>query len=218
MDGGWHGVITTGIERMAAPDPAHGQPRPAQRPVRAYRFQPVFTARGGEPAPLNQQRADEPAIQADQGNDQPGGCRWPGCRQPFPGHRHRRTPTCRRSRTAITRSSSAARSAWRAVAADGCARTTSRLPPASEDRYSRTSGRRRRRTLFRTTALPTARLTTNPARGGTSSSPAGTKRCPVSSPRLDRLPCRTASEKSRRRLIRDAAGSTSDSARGPVRR
>src|SRR5450631_3188606 len=66
-----------------------------------------------------------------------------------------------------------------------------------------------RRTVFRTTAPPTARLTTNPVRAG-SRDPGRTSRCPVSRGRPVRLPLRTAAEKSSRRRIRAAAGSTGD--------
>jgi hypothetical protein len=63
--------------------------------------------------------------------------------------------------------------------------------------------------VLRTTAPPTARLTTNPVRAG-SRDPGRTSRCPVSRGRPVRLPPRTAAEKSSRRRIRAAAGSKAD--------
>ena len=116
---------------------------------------------------------------------------------------------CRRSSCVITRSSSAASSDWRAVAARGFARTTSRVPAGSDPIRPRISSRSRRRTLLRTTAPPTAPLTMNPARGG-SADPSWTSRYPVSRARPARRPPRTAAVKSARRRIRAAAGSKGD--------
>jgi hypothetical protein len=62
---------------------------------------------------------------------------------------------------------------------------------------------------LRTTAPPTARLTMNPARGG-SADPSWTSRYPVSRARPARRPPRTAAVKSARRRIRAAAGSKGD--------
>ena len=53
-----------------------------------------------------------------------------------------------------------------AVAADGSARMTSAVPSGSEPNCSRTRGRRRRVTRWRTTELPTFAETTKPARAG----------------------------------------------------
>ncbi len=90
-----------------------------------------------------------------------------------------RAPTCRRSSRPRTRSRSAARSAWRAPAAAGCARNTSKQPPGSEATRPRISSRSRRFTRLRTTAEPTARLTTKPTFGSASSGtgPAASSRC-----------------------------------------
>src|ERR1700761_855266 len=138
-------------------------------------FEGVRAARGLESASRRQQRADEPPVPGHGGHE--------GTRDPPRGPLHERrvlaggriapvrsvrahdcrsAPTCRRSNLVSTRSRSAARSAWRAAAAGGLARTTSRLPAGSTPRYPRTSTRRRRFTRLRTTAVPTARLTMNP--------------------------------------------------------
>jgi len=116
------------------------------------------------------------------------------------------TPPCRRSNASSTRSRSAARSAWQAVAARGVARTTSRLPPGSNPRYPRARWRSRRRTVFLTTAEPTALLTTKPTRAGSWLSCRTSKR-PDTSGRPALLPPRVASAKSVLRRILAAAGS-----------
>ena len=91
---------------------------------------------------------------------------------------------------------------------------TSRLPAGSHPVRTRATSRRRRRTRFRTTAPPTARVTTNPILGEVTRVVACRarhppfSRCTVSSRPLARLPWRTASSNSWRRLIRAAAGST----------
>jgi hypothetical protein len=123
-------------------------------------------------------------------------------------HGHPLAFPCRRSKAPITRSRSAARSAWQAVGARGPARNTSRLPPGSMHRYPRARCRSRRRTRFRTTAGPTARLTTNPT-SACRSEPGSTSRLPDSSGRPALLPCLLAASKSARRRIRAAAGSMS---------
>jgi hypothetical protein len=176
--------------------------------VQPYRLQRVRATRRVEPAPGCEQRADEAAVPVEEQDEKPGRGRWP-----LPGlslccARHGRcAPPCRRSKAPITRSSSAARSVWRAVAARGLARTTNRLPSGSDPRYPRARCLSRRRTRLRTTAPPTARLTTKPTRAG-SSCPAWQSRCAESSCRPARRPPRIAAVKSERRRIRDAAGST----------
>ena len=80
-----------------------------------------------------------------------------------------RAPTCRRSSRPRTRSRSAASSAWPTPAAAGCARNTSKQPSGSEATRPRISSRSRRFTRLRTTAEPTARLTTKPTFGLASS-------------------------------------------------
>jgi hypothetical protein len=174
--------------------------------VQLHGLQRVGAARRVKPASRSQQRADEPPVGRKQPHEQPASSRQLAC--PLlrsPAH-WLVTPPCRRSNAPITRSRSAARSAWQAVAARGAARTTRRLPPGSAPRYPRTRWRRRRLTLFRTTAEPTARLTTNPTRAGSWLFPC-TNRWPETRRLPARLPHRVADAKSARRRIRAAAGS-----------
>src|SRR5215472_15094102 len=105
---------------MAARYPAQREPRAAQRTVLENRVERVGTARRVEPAVRAGHRADEPAVPADQEHEDPG-TRGGPCLRWLPARirRHRKAPTCRRMSVPITRSSSAARSAWRAVAACG---------------------------------------------------------------------------------------------------
>lgn len=117
---------------------------------------------------------------------------------------------------ACTRSDSS--SGYVRVAAAGNARTTRSTPTGNSTRCVRTMWRKRRRTLLRTTALPTALETTNPARddgwtpsaraGSDGACGAGTTRCTTSAPRAARRPPRTVAEKSSRRRRRSAAAST----------
>jgi hypothetical protein len=116
-------------------------------------------------------------------------------------------PPCRRSSDRTTWPSSAARSAWLAVAAGGLARNTRRLPAGRDCRYPAARCRSRRLTRFRTTAGPTARLTVKPIRGG-SVIPSRTSRWPTSSGRPALLPDRIAAWNSVLRRIRAPDGST----------
>jgi hypothetical protein len=202
-------VETARVEGMAARNPPHREPRAAQGPVLANCLKCISTARWREPAVRPQQGTDEPPVPGNQGCEHAGAGGELHLRLPTARVRpHRNTPACRRTSVLNTRSSSAAISAWRAVAACGCARTTSRLPPGKDGRYPRTSERRRRRTLFLVTALPTDLLTTKPTRGGSSPASARTSKWPVSNARLARPPRRTAAVKSADRRIRNSAGST----------
>lgn len=133
-------------------------------------------------------------------------CRTSPGRTPLPGVTPCRVAPCLRSSVFTTTSSSAANAACPAVAARGLARNTSRLPRGRLCRYPATRCLRRRRTLFRTTASPTARLTMNPAFGG-SSQPSRTSRCPTSSGRPYLRPPRIAAVKSVLRRMRAALGS-----------
>ncbi len=203
------------MERMTTTEPAHGQPRTPQRAVHLHSFQGICAARRIEPAPLTQQRADEPLVTPQQDHQHRGsGGPRPSFLASSGAHPHV-TPHCRLSKAPITRPTSAARSAWCAPAARGAARNTSRLPPGSAPRYPRTKCLSRRRTLFRTTADPTALLTTNPTSGGPRSSER-TSRCPETSGRPARLlPARVAAAKSALRRILATAGSISTPA--PIR-
>jgi hypothetical protein len=192
---------------MAAAQPPRRQPGTAHGAVHLHRLQRVRAARRVEPAPGPEQRADKTPVPVQEQNENPGGGRRPLPRLSLCRACHGRCASpCRRSKTPITRSSSAARSAWRAVAARGLARTTNRLPAGSDPRYLRARCLSRRRTLLRTTAPPTLRLTTKPTRAG-SSWPAWQSRCPETRCLPARRPPRIARVKSERRRIRDAAGS-----------
>jgi hypothetical protein len=224
------------MEGVTTGQPTGRQPESAHRAVRTQRLDGVLTARGGESASRGEQRADEPLVEGD-------GCDKHPCRDSRHGfvrysrcaHCRRSAPTCRRSSRPSTRSRSAARSAWRAPAAAGCARTTSRQPSGSAARRPRISSRSRRFTRLRTTAEPTARLTTKPTFAG---SPARTPSLGGSGERVvpplenpspgiaagtiladtkgppARRPVRITSRNSSGRRIRDSRGSTTTSRAG----
>src|ERR1700693_2042734 len=126
------------MERVTAAQAPQRETTATPCAVHLNSLQCVSTAGWQEPAAWHEQRADEAAVPEDRRDENPGGGRWP-----FPvlalhdAHHRRRIPPCRRSKVPSTRSRSAARSAWRAVAARGLARTTSRLPPGSDPRYPR---------------------------------------------------------------------------------
>jgi len=203
--------VTTG-------EPTSCQPQSPRRAVTPERLKGVLTARRGEPAGRGQQRADETAV-ADNRHDQNP------CRQRRPAtvlkrhircaHSWRSAPTCRRSSRPITRSRSATRSAWRAPAAAGWARTTSRQPPGSEAIRLRISSRSRRFTRLRTTAEPTARLTTKPTFGPASvgTGPTGKSSAPETTEPPARRPERSVRRNSSGFLIRVCCGSTTPPAR-----
>ncbi len=207
MPGGRDRVKSPGMERMTLAEPPDRQPASAPGAVHPHRLQRVRTARRIEPAARRQQRADQPPVEPDQPHKSARQRRRPPDR--VPGRFYclfHTAPPCRRSRTRITEPRSAAKSAWLAVAAGGLARNTTRLPRGSECRYPATRWRSRRRTRFRTTAGPTARLTMNPTRAGSSDS-GRTTRWPTTHARPARRPRRTAAVNSARRRIRAAGGS-----------
>src|SRR5215470_17750522 len=68
VQGGWYRIEPAGVERMAAADPAHREPRATERSVLTDRFQCVRAARGLETATLREQWADEPPVAGDQGH------------------------------------------------------------------------------------------------------------------------------------------------------
>jgi len=189
--------------------------------MRTESLQRVGTAGRLKPASRRDQRADQTPVHDNWRHEHPCRRRRNGCRLLYCPRAHRRcsAPTCRRSSRPRTRSRSAARSAWHAVAAAGFARTTRRLPAGSESRCSRTKTRSRRFTRLRTTAVPTARLTIKPTFADSSgrtpgqgtaipeSGESGTTRCPVIAGRPARRPSRTARRKSAGRFIRACRGS-----------
>jgi hypothetical protein len=197
---------------MATGQPTRGQPQPPYRAVRAQGLKGVLTARRVEAADRGEDRADEAAV-ADHGNDkEPCRQRRHGflCRAHLRCAHRGRAPTCRRSSRSRARSRSAARSAWRTPAAAGCARNTSKQPPGSEATRPRISSRSRRFTRLRTTAEPTARLTTKPTFGPASSGtgPAASKRWADRVAPPARRPERIVRLNSSGLRIRDCCGST----------
>src|SRR4051794_16422998 len=141
---------------MTTPQATDGVPRSAQAAVHGHRLERVRGARRMVPADLAVERADQQAVGAQQTDQQIL-------------HRtlavecsERRRGRCNRSRLV---SRSVASWAYDAPAAAGRARTTSTAGPGSEEIRARVRCRRRRFTLLRVTALPTALLTTNPACG-----------------------------------------------------
>ena len=194
----------------------------------SQRLNRVLTARGREPAARGQQRAKEPLVCDDRRDKHPCRTAWHGLfRFLRRAHSWRTAPTCRLSSRPSTRSRSAARSAWRAPAAAGCARTTRRQPSGSAARRTRINSRSRRFTRLRTTAGPTARLTMKPTRTPPAERPsgippapgatAGIIACAASSRAPARFPVRITSRNSSGRRIRDSRGSTMVP-RGPGRR
>jgi hypothetical protein len=216
---GGYRVKSAWVKRMAPAEAPHGQPATPASPVHLDRFERVRAARGVKSAMRAEKRADELPVAGDQPSQQPGDCRHflravlfhpaPPCRPALPCRpvlSRRPAPSSRRSSAFTTTSSSAANSACPAVAARGLARNTSRLPLGSLCRYPATRCLRRRRTLFLTTAGPTARLTMNPTLGDSSQSSL-VIRCPTTEGRPYLLPLRIAAVKSVLRRMRAALGS-----------
>ena len=127
-----------------------------------------------------------------------------------PAGRQRERPAHRRRPAASIRDSAESRSrpssVLDAAAAGGSARTTTSAPAGTRPSRARRRWRSRRCTRCRTTAPPTARLTTKPAR--VSSRPDRRATCTTRVPPAIRRPRRTAVTKSSRRVSRAAAGST----------
>ena len=111
-----------------------------------------------------QQGADRPLVDPNEPHEQVLHTVTPGS-APGPSVRAAGRPLRPSSRSNAA-SRSRARTAWSAFAAGGNARTTTRLPAGSRANRSWTRWRSRRLTTLRTTAGPTALLTTKPARGG----------------------------------------------------
>ncbi len=208
---------------MAPSNTPDGQPYPARRSVNGDGLETIGTTGRLEPAPRPQQRADECAVEPDEreqhAGDQPfrepvglpgrlGRGRMLRCHD-RPSVGVRASDPRRRSRRLSATSSSAARCSLRADAAGGLARTTKRLPLGSIGRRLRMRCLNLRLTWFRTTAPPTALLTTKPTSGGSSAS--RRFRCATRTGRPARRPRRIASANSSPRRMRDADGSTGPS-------
>ena len=132
-----------------------------------------------------------------------------------PSRGGRRGRRLRAAASAASRSS--ASSGYPRTAAPGSARTTTEVPGGSPGSRSLIRWRRRRRTLLRSTALPTVLGTTKPARAGRSAPPVGAGAASVAfgastwtttTPRPALRPARIVAANSSRRLSRCAAANT----------
>src|SRR5689334_18993980 len=139
-------VHTAQRPRIAPEDAPGGQCRSLDRTVPVDGCVAVSGARRVVLADRPEQRADRPLIQLDESKQ------WVLHRAPPPSSR------CRAA------SRSRASCSWSASPAPGSARTTTRLPGGKRSTLSRIRWRSLRFTLLRTTAPPTALLTTKPAR------------------------------------------------------
>ena len=225
-------------ERLAAEHPSQRQPTSAGCPVAPEGFDGVGAAGRGEAAVRAEQGAEVAAVALDRRDEGPDD-------RPRParlfGAAHRGLRGRRAERRA--ESSSTARAELGAAPAPAPARTTTRVPAGRSSSRSRRRWRRRREVRCRTTELPTALLTTRPARAGSGEAlarsagagsglrrpPAGnptgpTRACTVTSERDARRPPRRTSENSAAVCRRDALGSTTagqaqaDSSLRPLRR
>src|SRR5256885_2625436 len=168
------------MEGVAAGNPAHRHPPAAPPAVALDGLIPVLGAGGGEAAPGNQAEdgTQRHAIGADE--------RERRCRHDSHPFAHNISISWR------SRENSASTARARATI------TTSR-PPSARLNSGRTSSRRRRLILFRTTALPSFRLTARPTRGRPSSlSLTNRARYPEAARRPDRRVRSKSAERSSR--------------------
>ena len=155
---------------MTTSDPPDRQPKTPHGTVKPQRLDRIGAAGWLKSASRPEERADRSPVGDNRLHEQP--------RRPHRHHTrsrlvrgvsraHRRSHplTCRRSNLPSTRSRSAARSRWRASAARGLARMTSRLPAGRHPVRIRATSRSRRRKRFLITAPPTRRDMTNPILG-----------------------------------------------------
>jgi hypothetical protein len=170
--------------------------------VRLDRADCICTAARVEPASLAEERAHEVAIALDREDEQTTDDRRAR------GGRHR---------DGADRASAASRSvascAPHDAAAAGNTRTTTRAPGGNVASRAAIRCRSWRRTRLRSTAPPTDRPTTNPARGaskGDGDEGAASKRWTTRRGEAARRPDRAAAAKSERCRSRDAAGSMRD--------
>lgn len=187
--------MPTRVERVAPAEPAQRQPAATHRSVGGHRIGGVGAAAGEEPTAGSEQRRHEPPI-AGEGRHQDAGGR---------AHRASRSRAPHRSRRS---------DALSAPAADGVARTTTRVPTGRSGTSSRSWCRTFRDTRERTTEPPTALLTTRPARGEHTCDV--WSRCTVSNGPDARRPRRTTSENSVRRRRRFSEDSTGPASRREV--
>jgi len=207
-----HRVYSSGMEWVTTPDTPDSQPCAAQCSVYGDRLKSVRAARGVETTAWTEDGADERPVEPDRDDQHPSG----EARRPLRLLRHL-CPSIedsrRLSKRSSARSSSAASCSCRANAAGGLARITSRLPLGSRSSRSRIRCRSRRLTLLRTTAPPTARLTTKPTSGVPSPE---TVRCTTRVGRPARFPPLIAALNSSPRRMRDCRDSTVYAYRPPV--
>ena len=148
---GWHRVVAAGRPRVAARSRRTAQPAAAQAAVLGHRLERVRRAGRVVAADLAVQRADQrtgrPAAGRSAGTSssahRPRPCRGPGPLRDN-GRGRRRVPRTTRPRPA------------------GAPGPRARSSPGATSRRSRARWRSRRFTRLRTTALPTALLTTKP--------------------------------------------------------
>jgi hypothetical protein len=203
-------VPSAGVPRPAPRQPGHGHPTATQQPVLAEGIDGVLTAGGCEPARRRPKRRDHVAVHLYQPNRDPG---RGAHRSPAIRARARRTPaviSCSKRRYA-------------AFLLLGKARITNASAGPRSASAARLACRSRRATRCRSTALPTALLTTNPTRGPSEMS-VSCRAWITRSGWGTRMPCLTVAPNSAERVIRYRAGSTlttadqADSERRPLRR
>ena len=163
---------------VAPPEPSDGEPAARHRAVLTQGGDRVAAAGGVVPAGGRRVGGDEPLIEPDRQDQQPGHrARSPWVQRAAHGVRSRGlAPGPARStparRAAVRSPSVRSRSNRLEVdpAAAGSARTTRSVPPGSRPNRSRTRGRSRRVMRWRTTELPTLPDTTKPTRDRTGKS------------------------------------------------
>lgn len=176
-------VDATSAPGVAPQQPPDGEPYASQHTVPSYRDERVLRARGVVLAGWPGHRGDDALIgpdepdqheQRDPLDEPPRTCdpagRASSCVIGLHGHAH--ASADRRSHWATARLMQDARS-WSSRAKSlsedaGSALTTTRVRGGNVSRYAEDAARRRRFTLFRCTALPTALDTTKPTCGGSS--------------------------------------------------
>ena len=150
----WHRIVTLSAPRVATPQTAEAEPAAAhdsvslhclEKVARAGRFKATASARSAEE---REHRRDGPLIRADQNSDD----------QEHQGARIE-VRLARRNHSSSSARYCACAAGWRAI-------TTSQTSGCSSCWWSRTISRKRLRTRFRLTALPTRFEVTIPTRNG----------------------------------------------------
>lgn len=195
-------------------EPGRGQPAPPNQAVLAEGVDRVLAAGRHEATGRRAQRRHHMPVQLDQENQSP---RAGPADRAQPRRRAHGLGPAADSRRKHRRSSSSSRDED-AVRLLGSARITNRSDrPRSPSRF-RATCRSRRATRCRSTADPTALLTTSPTRGAAASSPSDPRRrCTTTSGCAIRIPCLTAASKSIDRVMRLRAGSTAEKPGAAIR-